>query len=123
VKEIAVRMWRHAGSGDEKKGHPLAVQWVKLPVEVGQHVLTQIKGMPDARIREVTNGLVELNAYIRNGGDPENYAKGMKPKRGRPAKLAPVPDAPVEQVIEASSPSAPTPSTVQSSDMTSITSE
>ena len=101
LREIAVRMWRHAGAGDEQLGHPLAKNWVEEPVRVGQYILVQLR-IPDERIVAVTKAIDELKAFIKAGGDPEAYAIFRKRRKSRVASpvLAAVGDEALDESEE-----------------------
>ena len=84
TKEIAVRLFRHAGGmkmDDPTVGHKIAKAWFTDPTQVGQHIMTQL-ALPNERIVQVTRAIDEFKAYLRQGGDPDTYAPEA-PKRAK----------------------------------------
>ena len=83
VKDICVRLFRHAGGVNmERQGHKIAKAWFMDPVQVGQHIMVQY-GVPNERILQITRGVDELKAYLRNGGDPDVYAPDTTKRQKR----------------------------------------
>lgn len=86
-REIALRLYRHGQPLREDQGHPLAKSWCRDPESYSRLVLSQL-GVSDARIQQITTALVDLALWVKDGRDPEEFAK-VETRRRRRKRLMP----------------------------------
>ena len=86
-REIALRLYRHGQPLREDQGHPLAKSWCRDPESYSRLVLSQL-GVSDTRIQQITTALVDLALWVKDGRDPEEFAK-VETRRRRRKRLVP----------------------------------
>jgi hypothetical protein len=86
-REIALRLYRHGQPLREDQGHPLAKQWCRDPEGYSKLILGQL-GVSAQRIEQITLALVDLALWVKDGRDPEEFAK-VETRRRRRKRLIP----------------------------------
>jgi hypothetical protein len=86
-REIALRLYRHGQPLREDQGHPLAKAWCRDPKNHSELILGQL-GLPSDRIAQIVQALYDLSDWVKEGRDPEAFAK-VETRRKRRRKAIP----------------------------------